>query len=65
MVNPHKWLGVSFDCSTYFVRDPEFLVRVMSTNPSYLKTAADGQVKNYRDWGIPLGGACARSSSGS
>jgi aromatic-L-amino-acid/L-tryptophan decarboxylase len=28
---------------------------VMSTNPSYLRTAADSQVKNYRDWGIPLG----------
>jgi len=55
VVNPHKWLGVSFDCSTYFVRDPQWLVRVMSTNPSYLQTAADGQVKNYRDWGIPLG----------
>ena len=55
VVNPHKWLGVSFDCSTYFVRDAQFLVRVMSTNPSYLQTAADGQVKNYRDWGIPLG----------
>ena len=54
-MNPHKWLGVSFDCSTYFVRDPQLLVRVMSTNPSYLQTAADGQVKNYRDWGIPLG----------
>ena len=37
VVNPHKWLGVSFDCSTYFVRDPQFLVRVMSTNPSYLQ----------------------------
>jgi len=55
VVNPHKWLGVSMDCSTYFVRDPQFLVRVMSTNPSYLQTATDGQVKNYRDWGIPLG----------
>jgi aromatic-L-amino-acid decarboxylase len=55
VANPHKWLGVSMDCSTYFVRDPQFLVRVMSTNPSYLQTAADGQVKNYRDWGIPLG----------
>ena len=43
------------DCSTYFVRDAQFLVRVMSTNPSYLQTAVDGQVKNYRDWGIPLG----------
>jgi aromatic-L-amino-acid decarboxylase len=55
VVNPHKWLGVSFDCSTYFVRDSRFLVQVMSTNPSYLQTAADGQVKNYRDWGVPLG----------
>jgi len=55
VVNPHKWLGVSMDCSTYFVRDPQFLVRVMSTNPSYLQTAADGQTRNYRDWGLPLG----------
>jgi aromatic-L-amino-acid/L-tryptophan decarboxylase len=55
VANPHKWLGASFDCSTYYVRDPEHLVRVMSTNPSYLRTAADSQVKNYRDWGIPLG----------
>jgi aromatic-L-amino-acid decarboxylase len=55
VVNPHKWLGVAFDCSVYFVRDAEHLVRVMSTNPSYLQTAADGRVKNYRDWGLPLG----------
>ena len=27
----------------------------MSTNPSYLRTAQDGQVRNLRDWGIPLG----------
>jgi len=55
VMNPHKWLGASFDCSIYFVRDPQHLVRVMSTNPSYLRTAADAQVKNFRDWGIPLG----------
>jgi aromatic-L-amino-acid decarboxylase len=55
IVNAHKWLGAVFDCSLYFVRDPEHLVRVMSTNPSYLQTAADGRVKNYRDWGLPLG----------
>jgi aromatic-L-amino-acid decarboxylase len=30
-------------------------VRVMSTNPSYLQSAADNRVKNLRDWGIPLG----------
>ena len=55
VVNPHKWLGAAFDCSLYYVRDPEHLVRVMSTNPSYLQSAADGRVKNFRDWGIPLG----------
>ena len=55
VVNPHKWLGAVFDCSLYYVRDVEHLVRVMSTNPSYLQSAADGHVKNYRDWGIPLG----------
>lgn len=55
IVNAHKWLGAVFDCTLYFVRDPEHLVRVMSTNPSYLQSAADGRVKNYRDWGLPLG----------
>ena len=54
-INPHKWMGAAFDCSTYFVRDSEHLVRVMSTNPSYLQNTADGGVKNLRDWGIPLG----------
>jgi aromatic-L-amino-acid decarboxylase len=55
VVNPHKWLGAAFDCSVYYVRDPAHLVRVMSTNPSYLQTAVDRLVKNYRDWGLPLG----------
>jgi aromatic-L-amino-acid decarboxylase len=55
VVNPHKWLGAAFDCTVYLVRDPEHLIRVMGTNPSYLQSAADGQVKNYRDWGLPLG----------
>ncbi len=55
VLNPHKWLGAAFDCSVFYVRDPQHLIRVMSTNPSYLQTSADGQVKNYRDWGLPLG----------
>jgi aromatic-L-amino-acid decarboxylase len=55
VLNPHKWLGAAFDCSLYYVRDPEHLVRVMSTNPSYLQSSMDSQVKNLRDWGIPLG----------
>ncbi len=55
VLNPHKWLGVAFDSSLYYVRDSEHLVRVMSTNPSYLQSTVDSQVKNLRDWGIPLG----------
>ncbi len=53
--NPHKWLGIGFDCTAYHVRDPDHLVRVMSTDPTYLRTSQDGAVKNYRDWGIALG----------
>jgi aromatic-L-amino-acid/L-tryptophan decarboxylase len=55
VINAHKWLGAPFDCSVYYVRDPEHLMRVMSTNPSFLQSSVDGQVKNLRDWGIPLG----------
>jgi aromatic-L-amino-acid decarboxylase len=55
VVNPHKWMGIAFDCSLYLVRDPEHLVRVMSTNPSFLQTAADAEVRTYRDWGVALG----------
>ena len=55
VINAHKWLGAAFDCSLYYVRDPLHLIQVMSTNPSYLQTAADARVKNLRDWGLPLG----------
>lgn len=53
--NPHKWMGTILDTSLYYVRDVEHLVRVMSTNPSYLRSSADGEVTQYRDWGLPLG----------
>ncbi len=53
--NPHKWMMTNFDCSAYFVRNPEQLIRTMSVNPEYLKTSHDQQVNNYRDWGIQLG----------
>ena len=46
---------MGFDFSAYYARDPEHLIRVMSTNPTYLRTAEDGAVTNYRDWQIPLG----------
>ncbi|MEM7287730.1 MAG: pyridoxal-dependent decarboxylase, partial [Actinomycetota bacterium] len=36
-------------------RDPDHLIRVMSTNPSYLRSTSGGEATQYRDWGIPLG----------
>ena len=53
--NPHKWLLVNHDCSAYYVKDPDALLRSFSASPEYLKTAHDASVVNYRDWGIPLG----------
>lgn len=53
--NPHKWMGTILDCSLFYTRDVELLNRVMSTNPAYLQSAEDGEVTQYRDWGIPLG----------
>ncbi len=53
--NPHKWMLTNFDCSAYFVRDPEALIKTMSMDPEYLRTAHDDEVNNYRNWGIQLG----------
>jgi aromatic-L-amino-acid/L-tryptophan decarboxylase len=53
--NPHKWMLVNFDCSAYFVRDRETLLRTFQVSPEYLRTAQDAEVVNFRDWGIQLG----------
>jgi aromatic-L-amino-acid decarboxylase len=53
--NPHKWMLVNFDCSAYFVRDREALLRTFQVTPEYLRTARDAEVVNFRDWGIQLG----------
>ncbi len=53
--NPHKWMFTNFDCTAYYVRDEEALIRTFEVLPEYLKTKTRGQVNDYRDWGIPLG----------
>ena len=53
--NPHKWMFTNFDCSLYFVKSKETLIRTFEILPEYLKTKVDNKVNNYRDWGIPLG----------
>ena len=53
--SPHKWMLTNIDCSAYFVRDTGALIRTFEIHPEYLKTGVDSEVRNYRDWGIPLG----------
>jgi aromatic-L-amino-acid decarboxylase len=53
--NPHKWMFTNFDCSAYFVRDVDALIKTFEILPEYLKTPEKERVNNYRDWGIQLG----------
>ncbi|MFW2543916.1 pyridoxal phosphate-dependent decarboxylase family protein [Primorskyibacter sp. 2E107] len=52
--NPHKWLGVQFDCSVQFLRDPAPQLNTLKIEPEYLKTTG-AAVTNYSEWTIPLG----------
>ncbi|RLE25109.1 MAG: aspartate aminotransferase family protein, partial [Actinobacteria bacterium] len=55
--NPHKWMGVNFDCNLYWTADRMALLGALSILPEYLRSAAaeEGAVIDYRDWQIPLG----------
>jgi aromatic-L-amino-acid decarboxylase len=53
--NPHKWMMTNFDCTVYYVKSKEFLIRTFEILPEYLKTKVGSQVNNYRDWGVQLG----------
>jgi len=55
--NPHKWMGVNFDCDLFWTADRAALLGALSILPAYLRSAAaaSGAVIDYRDWQIPLG----------
>ena len=55
--NPHKWMGVNFDCDLFYTSDRAALLGALSILPEYLrsKAAEAGAVIDYRDWQIPLG----------
>jgi aromatic-L-amino-acid/L-tryptophan decarboxylase len=55
LFNPHKWMLTNFDCTAYFVRDVDALLRTFQYTPEYLRTRHDEEVVNFRDWGIQLG----------
>ena len=55
--NPHKWMGINFDCDLFWVADRAALLGALSILPEYLRSAAaqTGAAIDYRDWQIPLG----------
>ncbi|NND12491.1 MAG: aspartate aminotransferase family protein [Acidimicrobiia bacterium] len=55
VVNPHKWMLVSFDCSVLYVADRDPLIDALDITPSYLRAAGDDEVIMYRNWHVSLG----------
>jgi aromatic-L-amino-acid decarboxylase len=55
--DPHKWMGINFDCSLFWTADRAALLGALSILPEYLRSAAaeQGHAIDYRDWQIPLG----------
>jgi aromatic-L-amino-acid decarboxylase len=55
--NPHKWMGINFDCNLFWTADRSALIGALSILPPYLasEAAQSGAAIDYRDWGIPLG----------
>ncbi|MCY4541322.1 MAG: pyridoxal-dependent decarboxylase [Rhodobacteraceae bacterium] len=53
--NPHKWLGVQFDCSIQFCADPQQQAATVGLRPDYLKTAGLEEITNLNEFTIPLG----------
>ena len=55
VVNPHKWLFTTLDCSVLYCRHPEVLRQAFSLTPEYLRTAEASTAKNLMDYGVSLG----------
>ncbi|MFG1289150.1 pyridoxal phosphate-dependent decarboxylase family protein [Xanthobacter versatilis] len=59
VLNPHKWLGVQFDCSAHFLRSADDHLATLAIQPEYLRTHAheggDTGIVNFSEWTIQLG----------
>ena len=55
--DPHKWMGINFDCDLFWVADRTALLGALSILPEYLRSQAGetGSAIDYRDWQVPLG----------
>jgi aromatic-L-amino-acid/L-tryptophan decarboxylase len=54
VVNAHKWFFTPMDCSCFWTRRPDVLLRAFSALPEYLRTPEEGVV-NLKDYGPALG----------
>ncbi|KAJ1921968.1 hypothetical protein H4219_000315 [Mycoemilia scoparia] len=56
-VNPNKFLLVNFDFSALWVKNSRYLRDALSCDREYYRNDASdsGDVKDYRDWQLPLG----------
>ena len=55
VLNPHKWLYVSMDCSVLYTTLPEVFRRASSLSAEILRTPEDDRVVNFNDYGVQLG----------
>lgn len=55
VLNPHKWLGVQFDCSAHFLRSVDDHLATLSIRPEYLRTHGHDDIVNYSEWTVQLG----------
>lgn len=54
--NAHKWFFTTLDCCCLWVKEPNALIKSLSTNPEFLRNRATDskQVVDYKDWQIAL-----------
>ena len=55
VVNPHKWLFTPIDFSAFYTRREEAVRAAFSLVPEFLRTPEQDRVRNFMDYGIPLG----------
>jgi len=55
--NPHKWMGINFDCDLFWTAHRNALLGALSILPEYLRSRAleEQHAIDYRDWQIGLG----------
>ena len=55
ILNPHKSLYVSMDCSVLYTSRPDILRRASAVSAEVIRTAEDSAVTNYNEYGVQLG----------